>query len=58
MMCVQGYYVNTGFLLASYHKFYWIGLNSSAAVWPRFTWTVRMHLVLGTLTCTLQHPAT
>jgi hypothetical protein len=38
---LQGYYINMGFLLPTFHKIYWIGLNTSAALWPRFSWTVR-----------------
>jgi hypothetical protein len=54
----QGYYVNMGFLLPTFHKIYWIGLNTSAALWPKFTWTVGCAALGGTraVQCAEQRP--
>jgi hypothetical protein len=35
---VESYYVSAGFLLPTFHKVYWIGLNSSLGTYPNFTW--------------------
>jgi hypothetical protein len=40
LMQVEAWAVSNGFLLPEYHRFYWLGLNSSQgpASWPNFTW--------------------
>ncbi len=36
---VEGYFVKNGYLLQTYHLYYWIGANVSDAIyWPNFTW--------------------
>jgi hypothetical protein len=34
-------FVNSGYLLPSYHKNYWIGLTTTADTWPQFDWLDR-----------------
>jgi hypothetical protein len=36
---VEGYFVSNGYLLPTYHLYYWIGANVSDAIyWPDFSW--------------------
>ncbi len=35
---VEEYYISHGYILPSYHKQYWMGLNSSGSIFPNFTW--------------------
>jgi hypothetical protein len=35
---VEAYYTSSGFMLPSFHRFYWMGLQSSIGAWPKFTW--------------------
>jgi hypothetical protein len=36
---VEQYYINSGFLIPSFHKSYWLGLRvTDDAIWPNFTW--------------------
>jgi hypothetical protein len=34
---VEAYFYDYGVLLPGYHTFYWLGLNTTAAAWPAFT---------------------
>jgi hypothetical protein len=35
---VEHFYISHGYILPMYHKFYWMGLNSSGMIFPNFTW--------------------
>jgi hypothetical protein len=35
---VEAFYISNGYILPKYHKFYWVGLNSSEQQWSNFTW--------------------
>ncbi len=35
---VERYYTTSGFMLPSFHRFYWLGLASGPTTWPNFTW--------------------
>ena len=35
---MEEYYISNGYILPQYHKQYWMGLNSSANIFPNFTW--------------------
>ena len=35
---VENYYISAGFLLPTFHKFYWTGLVSNSSTWPKFSW--------------------
>jgi hypothetical protein len=36
---VEGYFLQMGVLLPTFHKHYWTGLVSNNETWPRFNWT-------------------
>jgi hypothetical protein len=35
---VERYFTANGFMLPTYQKFYWTGLQSTSGTWPNFTW--------------------
>jgi hypothetical protein len=35
---VESYYIGAGFMLPTFHRFYWMGLQSTVSTWPAFTW--------------------
>lgn len=35
---VESFYVLNGYILPTYNKAYWLGLQSNASVWPAFSW--------------------
>jgi hypothetical protein len=37
-MQVESFYVLNGYIFPTFHKMYWIGLQSNASYWPQFQW--------------------
>ena len=35
---MEKHYTANGYMLPSYQKFYWMGLQSTSGSWPNFTW--------------------
>jgi hypothetical protein len=38
---VESFYTTAGFLLPAYHRYYWMGLDSTTSTWPKFRWMDR-----------------
>ena len=36
---VEQFFINKGYLIPSFHKVYWMGLNSDTATYPVFSWS-------------------
>ncbi len=55
---VEGYWVNAGLLLPTFHKLYWMGaFLSDEDIWPSFRWRVGGNLMWFSYSTLMRHCA-